>query len=80
MGQGMRYITVSSIAIDPRDPSTIYAGSYYLGGVYRTVDGGASWERVDAGLMNKDVYSIVVAGGEVHAGTYGSGVFDYHPG
>ena len=33
---------IRSIAIDPRTPSTIYAGSA-SGGVWRTTNGGASW-------------------------------------
>jgi photosystem II stability/assembly factor-like uncharacterized protein len=34
--------SVNALAVDPRDPQTIYAGAT---GVYKSVDGGASWRR-----------------------------------
>ena len=48
---------MGSIALDPVDPEIVYAGtgeqhfsgdSYYGCGVLRSVDGGASWDRLDA--------------------------------
>lgn len=35
----------TSIAIDPQNPSTVYLG--YLGGMFRTDDGGQSWQKVN---------------------------------
>src|SRR5580704_3690907 len=32
----------SALAVDPSDPSTLYAG-YALGGVWKTTDGGTTW-------------------------------------
>jgi len=57
---------ISRIAIDPDQPSTVYAGGWIS--VYKSTDGGASWEQleVDGGLLlNLDPYDpqIVYAGG-----------------
>jgi hypothetical protein len=67
--------TVSSIAIDPQTPSTIYAGTG--AGVFRSTDGGATWGAVNAGLTALDVTTLAIEpqdGGAVYAGTVG-GVF-----
>jgi photosystem II stability/assembly factor-like uncharacterized protein len=40
---------VYALAIDPTAPSTLYAATY--GGIYKTVDGGASWRPVNTGLV-----------------------------
>jgi photosystem II stability/assembly factor-like uncharacterized protein len=36
---------VESLAIDPRDPNTVFAGTHG-GGLYRSTDAGHSWQRV----------------------------------
>jgi hypothetical protein len=46
---GLPALFVRAIAIDPQNPSTIYAGApsqgdgWFLGGVFRSMDGGTSW-------------------------------------
>jgi len=48
-----------SIAIDPRDPNTIYAGTYHL--PWKTVDGGKNWTPVHQGMVDdSDVMSITI--------------------
>ena len=48
-----------SIAIDPRDPNTIYAGTYHL--PWKTVDGGKNWAPVHQGMVDdSDVMSITI--------------------
>jgi len=37
-----------SLAIDPQNPSTVYAGTER--GVFKSLDGGASWDAADSGL------------------------------
>jgi len=49
---------VYAIAIDPVDPSTMFTGSYYGDGLFKTTDGGNTWHSVD-GFRNELVYSIV---------------------
>jgi photosystem II stability/assembly factor-like uncharacterized protein len=48
-----------SIAIDPRDASTIYAGTYHL--PWKTTDGGKNWAPVHQGMVDdSDVMSITI--------------------
>jgi photosystem II stability/assembly factor-like uncharacterized protein len=48
-----------SIAIDPQDASTIYAGTYHL--PWKTTDGGRNWTPVHQGMVDdSDVMSITV--------------------
>jgi photosystem II stability/assembly factor-like uncharacterized protein len=47
-----------SLAIDPRDPQIIYAGTFHL--PWKTVDGGAHWTAIHAGMIDdSDVLSMV---------------------
>ncbi len=59
-----RYIGVIDLVMDPRDPGVLYAASYDRpgggrhndamsgngSGIYKTIDGGTSWEKLTAGL------------------------------
>jgi photosystem II stability/assembly factor-like uncharacterized protein len=50
---------VESIAIDPADPQTIYAGTWHL--PWKTTDGGANWHNIKQGLIDdSDVFSIII--------------------
>lgn len=40
---------VTALAVDPRNPSLVYAGTF-IGGVFRSRDGGSSWTGASAGL------------------------------
>ncbi len=40
---GLQASTVSSLALDPDDPSTVWAGCDLLGGLFRSADAGLSW-------------------------------------
>jgi photosystem II stability/assembly factor-like uncharacterized protein len=47
-----------SLAIDPHDPQIIYAGTFHL--PWKTVDGGAHWTAIHAGMIDdSDVLSLV---------------------
>ena len=47
---GMKEVhIVTSIAIDPKDPTILYGGT--TGGVYRSDDGAMSWKRINTGLI-----------------------------
>jgi photosystem II stability/assembly factor-like uncharacterized protein len=41
----------STMAVDPSDPSRVYVGCMYSGGMLRSTDGGATWAADNAGLM-----------------------------
>ncbi|MFH0814243.1 MAG: hypothetical protein V2A69_15610 [Pseudomonadota bacterium] len=48
---------IYAIAIDPVNSNTIFAGSYYGDGLFKTTDGGQSWQPVEV-FRNQVVYSI----------------------
>jgi len=50
-------IDVESLAIDPRNSSTIYAGTWYL--PYKSTDGGQSWRIIKNGIIDdSDIFAI----------------------
>jgi len=54
------------LAMDPKNSSILYAGLGYpwyvesTGGVWKTLDGGRTWQNISSGLPNKCVNSIVI--------------------
>ncbi len=42
--------TISSLAIDPQQPLTIYLSATVDGGVYKSIDGGETWANASQGL------------------------------
>jgi cysteine-rich repeat protein len=64
-----------SIAIDPTDTDTLYAGTY--GGFFKSTDGAASWSPADTGLTDPTATVIAIdptTPTTLYAGTF-SGVF-----
>lgn len=50
---------IESVAVDPKDPSIIYAGTWHL--AWKTSDRGISWHKIDKGMIDdSDVFSIIV--------------------
>jgi photosystem II stability/assembly factor-like uncharacterized protein len=48
-----------SVAIDPRNPDIVYAGTRHL--PWKTADGGKSWHNLKDGILDdSDVFSIIV--------------------
>jgi len=48
-----------SLAIDPRDPGILYAGTFHL--PWKTVDGGKKWTPIHSGMIDdSDVLSLAV--------------------
>jgi len=66
---GLGSLFVNTVAIDPKHPETIYAGTD--GGAYISFDGGETWGVINDGLLGATVvYSIVVdKDGNVYAAT-----------
>jgi photosystem II stability/assembly factor-like uncharacterized protein len=56
---GLGSLFVNTVAFDPKDPDTLYAGSD--SGAYVSFDDGISWNEINTGLLGATiVYSIVV--------------------
>jgi photosystem II stability/assembly factor-like uncharacterized protein len=70
--------TIWDLAFDPFDPQVLYAATF-PGGLYRSKDGGASWEQIVAGMdPNEPVDDILPDPkhqGTIYAGSRFSGVF-----
>src|SRR2546422_192415 len=43
--------TITALAIDPQTSTTLYAGTL-VGGVYKSADGGESWQAINNGLVD----------------------------
>ncbi len=53
------YLTVTSLVIDPGNPSTLYAGTF-SDGVFKTSDGGGSWRAINAGMVAGTVNCLAI--------------------
>jgi len=68
---------INEVALDPGNPSTIYAGTAHSG-MYKSVDGGESWSAINNGIPGSSVYSIAVSPSDssvVLAGVANSGLY-----
>jgi photosystem II stability/assembly factor-like uncharacterized protein len=66
------------LAIDPRKPGVLYAGDSF--GVVKTVNGGATWRRADAGVVASHVWRVAPAASNP-ATIYAAGIVgDYNQG
>ncbi len=59
---GLNFRGVSSVAVDPTNPKTVYASPYdwQAGGLYKSTDGGAHWVASNAGLIGQDIEEISI--------------------
>jgi len=57
-GNGPEGREVTALAIDPVTPSTLYAGTD--GGVFKSTNGGATWEAANARLTDMDVTVLAI--------------------
>ena len=50
---------IESIAIDPKDANTVYAGTWHL--AWKTTDSGKNWQHINKGMIDdSDVFSVIV--------------------
>jgi len=73
---GLTNLGVSTLAINPRTPSILYAGTDI--GVFRSMDNGDHWMAMNTGLTNLNVTSVVIDPinpATLYAGSYDIGVF-----
>lgn len=55
-------LLVSSLAVNPVNTSIVYAAN--PSGVFRSADGGQTWEQINTGLTDTDIKSLVVTSAE----------------
>jgi photosystem II stability/assembly factor-like uncharacterized protein len=68
-------IPVNALAIDPKDPRTLYVGTDV--GVYRSTRGGGSWVEFNNGMPPTVVHSFAFGSdGRVLAASFGRGVYE----
>lgn len=77
--RGMSNTAVHAVALDPRDPERLYAGTS-LAGVFKSSDGGSTWKPINRGFKGLDLYPRTVTVDPktpttVYAATNGGGVF-----
>jgi photosystem II stability/assembly factor-like uncharacterized protein len=68
-GNGMLryYYAIDTLAVDPSDPDTVYAGDSGMmteGRVLKSTDGGATWTSSGSGIVHDDVDAVAVASGK----------------
>ena len=69
--------TTVALAINPSNPTTLYAGTDG-GGVFKSTDSGGTWTPASAGLTNLYVYAFAINPANpatLYAGTLGGGIF-----
>jgi len=59
MSNGFPDAPVTSLAVDPKNPDTVYAATF-TNGVLKTIDGGQSWNAMNTGLTNLAAIGVVV--------------------
>ncbi len=75
-----RALGVSTLAVDPHRPDTVYAGT--LDGLYKTLNGGRPWTRIGRDLASQSIHAIILDPSredEVYVGGP-EGVFKSHDG
>ena len=73
--------TTVALAINPSNPTTLYAGTDG-GGVFKSTDSGGNWAAENTGLTNLRVRALAIDPGvlgTVYAGTYYGGVWQWTP-
>lgn len=73
---GIPQVPVSSIAIDPQDSSSLYAGTDI--GVYHSSDGGANWAPYGTGLPRVAVFDVKISNVQryLRIATHGRGIWE----
>ncbi len=73
---GLESLFVQCLAIDPGDDKVLFAGTF--GGLFRSGDGGRTWQAAGEGLTSKDISTLALSPfcrGVALCGTWGKGVF-----
>jgi len=76
--QSQKYFDVDDLLIDPQDKRIVYAKLAWSNYLYRTTDGGNSWERIGLDLPFEPIMSLAIHPGStevLYAGTDSNGVW-----
>jgi photosystem II stability/assembly factor-like uncharacterized protein len=76
MNSGIWYPWIMALAINPANPTTLYAGTFY--GVFKSTDAGGYWNRVSTGLPYGPVHALAVdpqTPTTLYAGTSNGSIF-----
>ncbi|MEN8173671.1 MAG: hypothetical protein ABFS03_12430, partial [Chloroflexota bacterium] len=68
---------IADLAVDSINPDIVYAAAWG-GGVYKSVDAGRSWQRINSGLGNLNINALEVAplnSSILYAGAYRGGIY-----
>ena len=73
-------VSVAELALDPTNPSTLYAIALILpgGGVFKSTDAGAHWAEINNGLPSRNVLALALGPtnpSTLYVGIVGDGVF-----
>ena len=73
---GIPQVPVSSIAVDPQDSNSLYAGTDI--GVYHSSDGGANWTPLGLGLPRVAVFDVKISNVQryLRIATHGRGIWE----
>ncbi len=56
--EGTVILPVFSATVDPHDPKTIWVGTQFLGYIYKSIDGGATFNRMDNGITHNSGHTF----------------------
>ena len=68
---------ITAIAVDPKDHDVVYAGTEGAG-VYKSIDGGISWQPAQNGMGGADIYNLVIDPKQpdtLYASVYAGGLY-----
>jgi photosystem II stability/assembly factor-like uncharacterized protein len=51
-------IPVFSLTIDPNNPQIVWAGTQFLRGIFKSTDGGRTWQKMNSGVIEKEGISF----------------------
>ena len=77
--QEMAGKNITALLIDYRNPNTVFVAAE--DGIYRTTDGGRSWQSISEGLSSLQIRTLCQnSHGELFAGSKGYGIFQWREG
>lgn len=54
-GMSGESIPVFCLTVDPNNPDVIWAGTQSIKGIYKSLDGGSTWQKKDSGVLEQEI-------------------------